>query len=158
MAALGWLQNLAIGADAVTGGDTTPDAFTFTDLTEQELGATVDSNTITVTGINDTTPVNFLETGHLSGLYSKNGGAWTDLAIITVVVNDTLALRLTTSPDQNTTHSIKVTIGGVTDTWDVTTVETWTVQSDDASTWTDQTDDTTVWTDQTDDSTTWTDQ
>ena len=155
--ALGWLLNLGFAGGSVAT-DTQPDAFTYTDLTGQELGALVESNTVTVTGINSTTPVNFYETGHLSGEYSKNSGAWTDLSTITVVNNDTLQLRLTTSALQNETHSIQVVIGGVSDTWDVTTIDVWTVQADDSTTWSDQADDSTVWTEQTDDSTTWTDQ
>ncbi len=157
MAALGWLLNLGFAGSGVVGGDTTPDAFTFTDVTGQELGAVITSNTITISGVNATTPVNFIETGHLSGEFSINGAAFSDLAITTIENGDTLQLRLTSAVLQNETHSIKVTIGGVIDTWDATTLEEWTDQGDETTTWSDQADESTTWTDQSNVSTTWTD-
>lgn len=101
--------------------DTTPDQFTFTDVTGQALGIVISSNTITITGIDSPSPVTFLEIGHLSGEYSLNGGAWTDLANFNIEVSDTLQIRLTSPATHLTTSSIKVTIGGVFDTWDVST-------------------------------------
>jgi len=137
--------------------DTAPDAFTFTDVTGQELGALITSNTITISGITSTAPVNFIETGHLSGEFSINGAAFADLVTTTIENTDTLQLRLTSAVLQNEVHSIKVTIGGVTDTWDVTTLEEWTDQADSSTTWTDESNESTTWTDQSNESTTWTD-
>lgn len=156
MAALGWLLNLGFAAGGTS--DYTPDAFTFTDLTGQDLGTVVSSNTVTIAGIDTTVYGSFVQTGHLSGEYSKNGGAWTTLGAFSVVSGDTIQLRLTTSASQGTTHSIKVDIAGVTDTWDVTTATYWTGQSDDASVWSGQSDDSSTWTVQTDDASSWTEQ
>jgi len=142
-----WLLNLGF-AGGTAGSDSTPDAFSFTDLTSQAVGTVISSNVITVTGIDTSSPVTFVETGHLSGEYSLNSGAWTDLGNFNVNNNDTLQLRLTSSASEGQTHSITVTIGGVSDQWDVTTVTTWTEQTDDTSTWTVQADDSSVWTDQ----------
>lgn len=158
MAALGWLLNLGFAGSGVVGGDTAPDQFTFTDVTGQEIGAVITSNTITISGINATAPVNFIETGHLSGEFSINGAAFTDLIITTIENGDTLALRLTSAPLQAETHSIEVTIGGVSDQWDVTTLEEWSDQPDTTSVWTDETGETTVWTDQANESTSWEEQ
>jgi len=137
--------------------DTAPDQFTFTDVTSQELGALITSNTITISGINSTAPVNFLETGHLSGQFSINGAAFADLVTTTIENGDTLQLRLTSAVLQNEIHSINVVIGGVEDTWDVTTLEDWTDQGDTSTIWSDQSNESTTWTDQPNESTTWTD-
>ena len=102
--------------------DTTPDAFEFTDLTDQALNTVIESSEITVAGINAAAAVSFVEVGHTSGEYSLNSGAWTDLANFNIDNGDTLKLRLTTSTSNNTITSIQVTIGGVSDTWSVSTL------------------------------------
>lgn len=110
---------VGMGASASTASDTTPDAFEFVDLAGQQPGRGVESNIITIAGIDTSATVTFSESGHLSGFYSKNGGEWTDLASTTVDNGDTLQLKLTAAPSGSI--SILVTIGGVSDTWSVET-------------------------------------
>jgi hypothetical protein len=102
--------------------DTTPDAFSFTDVSDQALSTLITSNTITVTGLGAAAAVTFIETGHTSGEYSRNGGAWTDLAGFDIDNDDTLQLRLTSSGNNSEEFDIQVTIGGVSDTWAVSTL------------------------------------
>jgi hypothetical protein len=95
--------------------DTTPDAFTFTDITDATVSTLYESNTITVTGI--TAAANLTITG---GEYSINGGAYASSAT-TVVVNDTVKVRHTSSASNSTATNTVLTIGGVSDTYTTTT-------------------------------------
>jgi len=101
------------GAEA--GPDTTPDAFSFTDQTGVGVASTCTSNSITVTGIDAAADITI--TG---GEYSINGGAWTSAAG-TVVVNDTVRVRHTSSGAYETATNTALTIGGVSDTFTSTT-------------------------------------
>jgi hypothetical protein len=96
--------------------DTTPDAFTFTAVTNSQLSTVNTSNTITVAGINAASAITI--TG---GTYSKNGGAYVSSAG-TVSLGDTVTVRVTSSAALNTPVSATVTIGGVTGTYTVTTI------------------------------------
>ncbi len=95
--------------------DTTPDAFTFTDQTGASLSTVTTSNSITVTGIDASAPISI--TG---GEYAINGGSYTS-SPGTVSLNDTVTLRVTSSGSYSTTVDVTLNIGGVTDTWSVTT-------------------------------------
>jgi len=97
--------------------DTTPDAYNFTNLTGQTKNMLVYSNTVTITGINDSTPVTISGTG--SPQFSINGGSYTTSGNITN--GQTLRLRLTSANADNTARSATVNVGGVTDGWSVTT-------------------------------------
>jgi len=97
--------------------DTTPNAFAFTDVTGARRNSRTTSNTITVSGINAGVAIT------VSGgdaQYSRNGGAYTASAG-TVNNGDTVAVRVTSATTTNTTRSVVVTIGGLADTWTVTT-------------------------------------
>lgn len=96
--------------------DTTPDPFTFIDQTDVELNTTMTSNTITITGINTAAPISI--TG---GTYSVNGGAYTS-ASGTANNGDTVNVRLTSAGSNSTMTVAKLTIGGVFDTFSLTTV------------------------------------
>ena len=96
--------------------DTTPDPFTFADQTGVSLGTVATSNTITVSGINS--PATITITG---GVYSINGGVFTS-ASGTVNNGDTVQVRLTSADAYSTTTSATLTIGGVSDTFSVTTL------------------------------------
>lgn len=98
------------------GADTTPDAFTFTDATGQALGTVVESNAITVAGIN--AAANISVTG---GEYQIDGGAWTS-SVGTVTLGQTVKVRHTTSASNSTATNTVLTIGGVSDTFTTTTV------------------------------------
>lgn len=107
---------LGIGNEIIVPpSDTTPDAFTFTDVTNASTSTDYESNTITVTGIDASTPISI--TG---GQYSKNGGAYT-AASGTVLVNDTVKVKATSSGSASTAVNVVLTIGGVSDTYTVTT-------------------------------------
>ena len=96
--------------------DTTPDAFTFTDVTGVALSTTQTSNTITVAGINTSVAVSVS-----GGTYSKNGGAYTASAG-TASNGDTFSVRHTSSGSHSTATNTTLNIGGVTDTYTSTTV------------------------------------
>jgi hypothetical protein len=96
--------------------DTQPNPFTFTDVVNANLSTIYTSNTVTITGINS--PANLTITG---GEYSKNGGGWTTIAT-TVQSGDTVQARLTSASTYGTSLTAFVTIGGVTDGFDVKTL------------------------------------
>lgn len=96
--------------------DTTPDTYTFTDVTGAELSTLTTATAITISGINTSTPVSVTGTG---AQISINGGAWGTSGNITN--GQTLAVRLTSSSAHSTALSATVTVGSVTETWLVTT-------------------------------------
>jgi hypothetical protein len=95
--------------------DTVPDAFAFTDVTGASLSSVYTSAPITVTGIDAASPISV--TG---GMYSINGGAFT-AAAGTVVNGDVVRAQVTSSAVGSTAANCTVSIGGVTDTYTVTT-------------------------------------
>lgn len=103
----------------ITGvlADTTPDAFTFTDVTGAVISAVYTSNPITISGVTAATNVAITITG---GTYSINGGAYTSSAG-NVVLGDVVRARITSSGSLSTAVNAVVTIGGVSDTYTVTT-------------------------------------
>lgn len=120
-----WLAYLSSGNVDGTGNtgwtfedpaDTTPDAFTFTDVTNAARSTQYTSNQITVAGTD--TPADVSITG---GTYSKNGGAYTSDAG-TADSGDTFTVRCTSSSSWNTAVNVVLTIGGVSDTYTVTTL------------------------------------
>ena len=95
--------------------DTTPDQFTFTDKTGQALNTQIPSDPITVAGINSGAAISV--TG---GFYSINGGSYVSGAG-TVQNGDQVRANVLSSSSNSTTTSCTVTIGGVSDDFDVTT-------------------------------------
>lgn len=100
-------------------GDSTPNAFTFTDETNIALSAAKISNAITVAGIDTTSPISV--TGDTGYGFSKNSAACTATAG-TVVAGDTVAACVTASTLNSTATAATVSIGGVSDTYTVTTL------------------------------------
>lgn len=96
-------------------GSITPGQFTFLDQTNVALSSVITSNTITVSGITASTSISI--TG---GTYSINGGAYAGTAA-TVVNGDTVTVKLVSSASYSTTTNATLTIGGVSDTFSVTT-------------------------------------
>ena len=94
-------------------GDTTPDAFTFTALTNQAALTTITGNTITLTGYD--TPLSFSLTG--GNRLSVNGGAY--IANGTVPVGATITPQITTPPAGGGTTVYQFAVGGTTGTWSV---------------------------------------
>jgi len=95
--------------------DTTPDPFTFADRTNVALNTAITSNTIAVSGIDATTPISIS-----SGTYAINGGSYTSISG-TVSNGDTVTVQQTSSGSYSTTTNATLTIGGVSDTFSVTT-------------------------------------
>lgn len=97
--------------------DATPDAFSFTDVTSARTKSRVTSNAITVSGINTAVAISI---AGADAQYSMNGGAYTS-ASGTVQNGDSIRLRVTAAATAKTAVNVSVTIGGVGDTWTVTT-------------------------------------
>ncbi len=118
------LVNVSFNGYVSTGSaGSTPDAFSFVDLTDVAFITAFISNSITVTGID--TAVDISVGG---GQYSINGGAFTGVAG-TVNNGQSVRVRVTSSSSISTTTSATLTIGGVSDVFSATTVAT-TVDSD----------------------------
>jgi|GEM_PF-1715099 len=101
--------------------DTTPDQFTFTDQTDVPVSSVRTSNTITVSGINSATSISITSCTGTNCEYQINGGSWTSGAG-TVLNGDTVTVRQTSSASYSTTTDLTLDIGGVTDTFSVTTI------------------------------------
>lgn len=97
--------------------DMVPDAFDFTDLTNQTLNTQVSSQALTITGFNGVLGVSL--SGETSAEMSINGGKWITSAIISP--GDSLRLRMNTADTVTTTRTLTITIGGTSDTWSTTT-------------------------------------
>jgi hypothetical protein len=97
------------------GPDTTPDAFTFTDRNEVEFSTIVESDEVIVTGIEEPVPIDIL-----AGEYSIDGQPYT-AGEGTVEDGQAVRVRLTSADDYGVTRSATLTIGGVSDSFDVTT-------------------------------------
>lgn len=104
------------GAGVCVPEDTTPDQFTFIDQTDVALTTLIESNVITVTGINAPAAISIE-----GGEFSIDGGDYTS-AQGTVNNNQTVRVRQVSSSSYATTTNTTVTIGGVSDTFSVTTV------------------------------------
>lgn len=101
--------------DAVA--DTTPSAFSFVDVTGADTGTVYTSNAITVAGVSANEDIAITISG---GTYSVNGAAFTSDAG-TVQLGDEVRARVTSSETAETAVNAAVTIGGVSDTYTVTT-------------------------------------
>lgn len=112
---MGLLGSGLKGGRASVSSDTTPDAFTFTDVSGQTEGATVTGAAVMITGINAATA--FTVTG---GEVQKNGvGSW--LTSGTVVNNDTLTPRGTANATFLGFTNVTATVGSVADTFTIQT-------------------------------------
>jgi hypothetical protein len=103
---------------AAPPADTTPDAFTFVDQTGVALSTVITSAAITVEGINAPSPISI---SGVTAQYSINGGAWSS-AVGTVTNGQTVQVRITSSGSNSTAVAAVLNIGGVTDSFDVTTL------------------------------------
>lgn len=97
--------------------DTTPNQFTFTDVTNVALSTQQTSNLITVAGLDASASADVTITG---GTYSKNEGTYTSDAG-TAANGDTFTVRHTSSGSNSTAVNTVLTIGGVSDTFTSTT-------------------------------------
>lgn len=95
--------------------DTTPDQFTIPDQTGVALNTAITSVSITISGLTAAAPISVVD-----GEYSINGGSFTSAAG-TISNTNTVRVRQTSANQYLTTSSATLTIGGVTDSFDVTT-------------------------------------
>ena len=100
-----------------TAADVTPEAFTFAPKNDAQLNAEYTSDAITVGGIDVAVAVSV--TG---GLYSINGGAFT-AAAGTVSPGQTITVKTTAAAKTETAQEAVLTIGGVSGTFSVTTIQ-----------------------------------
>ncbi len=99
--------------------DTVPNAFTFTDQTGVNLSTVITSkNTITVSGINASTAISI---SGANAKFSVNGGAYRN-SRTTLSNGATVKIQITSSSAYSTKVDAILTIGGVKDTFSVTTL------------------------------------
>lgn len=111
---------LAIGTTSdtftvTTIADTTPNGFFFTDQANVALNTVITSDPIFVSGITTAVPISI--TG---GTYSVNGGPFSS-APRTITNSQNVRVQLLSSSNYLTSKSATLTIGGVRDTFTVTT-------------------------------------
>lgn len=95
--------------------DSVPSSFVFTDVTGATTSTVYTSNTVTISGMNSAATIRI--TG---GTYSKNGGGYVS-AQGTINNGDNVSVRVASSSSSSTAVNATVTIGGVSDTYTVTT-------------------------------------
>lgn len=96
-------------------GDTTPDAFSFTDQTGVTTNSTITSNSLNVSGITAAATVTVS-----GGEMNINGAGWTTTAT-TITNGQSFQVRHTSSVNPSTATNTILTIGGVSDTFTSTT-------------------------------------
>lgn len=96
--------------------DIIPDAFSFTEQTNVALSSIITSNPITVSGIDTPSPISIV-----GGTYSINGGSYTSSSGF-VSNGQTVTVRALSSASNSTAVNATLTIGGVSDTFTVTTL------------------------------------
>ena len=101
-----------------TAEDVTPNAFTFTDVSNVSRSTTQTSNTITAAGLSTGTSV---VVSIIGGTYSKNSGSYTS-STGTASNGDTFSVRHTSSSGFLTNTDTQLTIGGISDTFRSTTL------------------------------------
>ncbi len=101
----------------ISGSDSTPDVFSFTDVTNQPLNTMIFSNVMTITGIDPDQTVTV--TGAGTPQISVNNGPW--VAAASISPGDELQVRLISANIVTTLRNAVVTVGTVSDTWSVTT-------------------------------------
>jgi hypothetical protein len=105
-------------------GDTEPDAFAFVDTIGNGTSIIVDTDPITVAGIDRPAPIGISACTAPFCWYAINDGGWTTAAG-TVENDDEVWVRQLTAATGGTTTDLTLSIGGVSDTFSATTVGTW---------------------------------
>lgn len=97
--------------------DTTPNSFTFPNLTNQALDTLVTSSPVTVSGFDGPLTISVSGTG--SPQLQVGGGAWVTSAAVNP--GNTVSLRLTTGNSYGATRSAQVTLGTYSTSWSAAT-------------------------------------
>ncbi|EKD58475.1 MAG: hypothetical protein ACD_56C00116G0008 [uncultured bacterium] len=122
-------------ATTLPAPDTTPEQFTFTDLVDVALALLVSSDPIAVAGINSPTAISIV-----GGEYEINGSGTFTSEAGTVENGDTVIIRMTSSENFSTPVSATLTVGGVSDEFNVITLADPSDATPDAFAFEDQTD------------------
>ena len=110
----GWNEEICVQKNA----DTTPDNYSFTAATLADFSSPVESNTITISGINAPTTISIS-----GGEFSINGSTtWQTSGTVSNL--QTVKVKVNASSALNTTTSATLNIGGVSKTFTVTTKDT----------------------------------
>jgi len=97
--------------------DITPDSFVFNDVLDANLNSLYYSDPITISGINAPTDISIV-----NGFY-RVGNSWEFISTPSQLENgDEITIRLISSINWSTSVSASVNIGGVSDSFDVTTL------------------------------------
>lgn len=127
--------------------DTTPSAFSFSDVTNASLSTVYTSNTVTVSGMSPNVAVTVSASGGtVDAGTSSLSGTFAASKVVTTSASGTIvvAAKVTSSASYTTAVNCTVTVGGVSDTYTVTTMSlpvgeavfTGTAGSDYSTTWT----------------------
>ena len=106
---------------ASTGADTTPNSFTFDDVYGAQLNTEYPSNEITVAGVTASTNIPITITGGTYAINSGSGYSAYTASAGNVQLGYLVRVKLTSSVSYETAVSSVLTIGGVSDTYMVTT-------------------------------------
>jgi hypothetical protein len=99
--------------------DTIPDQFTIPDIIDADLFSLVVSEPFTVTGIDGKTSIYLTDATEVAA-YSVNNGLFTNEPSF-VENNDVVRIQLGTGSQYNTTYTVKVNIGGISENFSITT-------------------------------------
>lgn len=111
----GVMGNFVVTARAF---DTTPNAYSFTAVSNATTATMISSETVAITGLLDPAPVSI--SGAASAAFRINSGAWTS-APASINNGDTLQVRLASSSTGNQALSATTNVGGVSAAFTVTT-------------------------------------
>ena len=106
----------AVFTVTTVAADPTPDAYQFQNSVNTARGAVITSNSVTITGLNTSSPVTITD-----GEYSIEGGAFTSAAG-TLTNNQRIQVRVTSSGQFSTPASATLSVGGVTGVFTATTL------------------------------------
>ena len=125
----------AAGGTANLCFDSTPATFTFTDQTDVTKSTLTSSNSVTITGIGSpgylTVSTSCQTSNCANAEVNCNSEGWASTCQIEV--NESLQVRMTSSSDNLTAETLRVTVGTVSDDWSITTtcVNEWASCGDD---------------------------
>lgn len=108
----------------VAGVDTTPDAFTFIDQTDVDVSTVYESNAITVTGVDVGEDIPVSITGGEYAVSTDGGSTWGAFTSTptNVQLNYQIKVRTTSSASYETGVNVGLTVGGISDTFTLTTM------------------------------------
>lgn len=95
--------------------DTTPDPFVFNDQATTQLSTLIESASVTISGIDQATSISVS-----GGEYQINGTGYTSTPG-TVTVNDSVSMRVLSSSSINQMTSAELVVGGISDSFNITT-------------------------------------